>query len=369
MKNIIASVIEQIDQKKNMLSKKTVTVGFDGFYDQITRPIKHYTDENGPVFFQGIEELGQYITSKKNKSCSIELFETTKKIGGNAPIYANALGTLGLSVNLIGSLGDPVIHSVFNDVSDNCDLYSFADVGRATALEFDDGKIMMFPTFKLSGDPWEKIKQTIGLKKMRRFVADSDMLTIVNWSEVEHTEMILNAIIQEVMPKYENDISKYVLIDLSDCSKKKDDDILRIMKIIGGLNGWRKTVLGLNENEALSVYAAFSGKNSADLGEMCAYIYEKLNVNTLVIHTTDQCIAYSGEGLFSAKTFFFESPTISTGGGDNFNAGLTAALLMGLKEEHALVCANAVASFYVKHGYSPSLNELHAHLELWSKNI
>jgi len=53
-----------------------------------------------------------------------------------------------------------------------------------------------------------------------------------------------------------------------------------------------------------------------------------------------------------------ERPKLSTGGGDNFNAGLTWGLLQGFSLPEAAAFANAASGFFVAGGISPDLKNL-----------
>ena len=66
-----------------------------------------------------------------------------------------------------------------------------------------------------------------------------------------------------------------------------------------------------------------------------------------------------GDGRFlSLPTVNIESPVLTTGAGDNFNAGVIAGLLAGLPLEAGLRMGTMTASFYVATGRSPTLPEL-----------
>ena len=64
-----------------------------------------------------IADLGSRISAAAGKSANLELFPRFEKLGGNGPIMANALLSLGLSVRYVGALGNPSIHPVFRGLS------------------------------------------------------------------------------------------------------------------------------------------------------------------------------------------------------------------------------------------------------------
>jgi sugar/nucleoside kinase (ribokinase family) len=77
-----------------------------------------------------------------------------------------------------------------------------------------------------------------------------------------------------------------------------------------------------------------------------------------LIHSSQQSLAFSRQGVFSCTSFWTAHPKLSTGAGDHFSAGMAAAQLMQLDWESALIFANAVAGSYVRSGSSPTLNEV-----------
>jgi sugar/nucleoside kinase (ribokinase family) len=69
-------------------------------------------------------------------------------------------------------------------------------------------------------------------------------------------------------------------------------------------------------------------------------------------------MAWSDGGTTQISTFHTPSPKLSTGGGDNFNAGYCFARLCSFDVRSSLVVAAAVAGFYVSNGSSPTRAEV-----------
>ena len=53
-----------------------------------------------------------------------------------------------------------------------------------------------------------------------------------------------------------------------------------------------------------------------------------------------------------------ENPKLTTGGGDNFNAGYCVGQLLGYDVEDCMAMGMAVSGAYVKNGRSPFMDEL-----------
>lgn len=113
---------------------KSVTVGFDGYVDIITKPIKNtFTND----YFKTIKEFGEYIVSKADSNCSVEFTELKRKMGGNMPNFAYSLACKGVEVDAIGTLGEA---TEFDLLRDTCTVFSYSKEYTAHALEFTGGK-------------------------------------------------------------------------------------------------------------------------------------------------------------------------------------------------------------------------------------
>ncbi|MDO8686340.1 MAG: hypothetical protein Q7J78_06700 [Clostridiales bacterium] len=371
MRDRLQNVINSLEKKPVLLLGKEATIGFDGFIDYIVRVVKSKKSRGECVFFEDMEEFSSYILDKKGKSCTIELKGQMTKIGGNMPIMATALGRLGIKVNCIGAMGMPDIMQEFTGMrAENCSLFSVAEPGITTALEFDDGKIMLADMNAVDEVSWERIKSTVGVNKLSGFYEKSELIGMVNWSEIENSFGIWEGVLHEILPCLKPEPGRIIYFDLADCSKRYREDIEKALYLIGKFAAYGRVVLGMNENESRVVYNALTG--SSDFGclnEVGTGIYEKLDIDTLVIHPVNCSISWNKDGMHSADNFYISQPKLSTGGGDNFNAGFCWAMLMNMDITSSLVIANAVSGFYVKNGYSPGREEVIDFLKEWYKNI
>ena len=76
---------EQFASRKELLQKKTVCVGFDGFVDYVIRPVQTRTDEKNCTYFPTIDKFGEKITSLAGRSGNIELVMNSTDFGGCGP--------------------------------------------------------------------------------------------------------------------------------------------------------------------------------------------------------------------------------------------------------------------------------------------
>jgi len=372
MKKKIHGVIENLEESLRQYdSETTATIGFDGFIDYIVRVVKSKKSKHENVFFKGINEFGAYISEKSGKSCSIEIIGQMTKTGGNMPIMATALGRLGTRVNCIGALGLPDIRREFAGMrADGCALYSIAEPGITTALEFDDGKVMLADMTALDKISWEGIKSAIGEGVLSELYEKSTLIGLVNWSEIENSTEIWEGVLYEILPCLKHRPGRILFFDLADCSKRQGKDIEKVLHLIEKFSAYGRVVLGMNENESRLAYYALTGNSGNEsLERVGSGIYKKLNIDTLVIHPVDGSFAWNKDGDHYACNFHIRRPKLSTGGGDNFNAGFCWAMLMGLDITSSLIIANAISGFYVKNGYCGRREDIMDFLYKWYESI
>jgi len=363
MNDKLSHIIAAIKHNAALLTAKKITTGFDGFADTIVRIIKNKNTDNKNELFATIKDFGSYITAKAGSSFSLELEEVSVKPGGNMPITANALARLGAQVNCIGALGYPALHRMFKDLAAICNCYSFAEPGTATAYEFNDGKIMLAQMQVLNTFEWDAIKNIIGIDTLIKLYKESNLFCLLNWSEIDASAGIWKGMLKDVMPLC-NKEDKIIFIDLSDCSKRTDEAINEMLLLIKTFGAYAKVILSLNKNESNRICEVLYGRQQADDFKSTGLkIREQLSVDILLLHSSKKAMAFSQKECFAANSFFVSDPLISTGAGDNFNAGFVAAQLMNLDTESSLIFANAVAALYIQSGTSPQINDIIQFLE------
>ena len=350
-------VIKHLQEREACLPGKTAVIGFDGFVDSIMRVVEKRDGFGNLSFFQTIAELGTHLISKQNMSCSIELKQQHSKLGGNAPIMANALGQMGINVSCVGALGYPVIHDAFKKMSPNCKLTGFTNPGLTTALEFNDGKVMLSQTDMETS--WDNLKEIIGIDVISELFFKADLLGMVNWGEMAYTTSIWEGVIKEVLPNHSPNKKQIMFFDLSDFSKRSQEDIIHVVSLIEKFNRHYAVTLGLNENESRLMYGAlFNRGYDEDLSDIGRQLKERITIDRLIIHPTRSAMAWDQDGTYQIDNEYIEKPVLSTGGGDNFNAGFCMGALLGLDTPSLLLLANYASGFYVSHGYSADIEQL-----------
>lgn len=346
-----------------------VLIGFDGFVDAIIAVVdkRHDTDNYEPV--DTLDKFGQRIVDSAGRSSNVELVTKLEKLGGNGPIMANAMATAGLPVTYIGNLGESALHPVFNEFAEMATVHSIAEPGHTDALEFDDGKLMLGKHASLRHVNQETIDRQIGRDAYVELVRNTKFLGMVNWTMLTKLNTIWEALIEEVLPQMDND--RYVFIDLADPSKRTDADLAQAMELTKRLNTQSKVVVGFNLSEATQVAKVLGvsvpegdAAQKAGVEQIAIDLRDALDVHCVCVHPREGAAAVirTQAGVESAlfKGPFVAKPKLSTGAGDNFNAGFCLGLLAGLPIDQCLCTGTGTSGFYVRNAHSPSLDELAA---------
>jgi sugar/nucleoside kinase (ribokinase family) len=348
-----------------------VLIGFDGFVDAIIAVVdkRHDTDRYDPI--HTLDTFGQRIVDSAGRSSNVELVTKLEKLGGNGPIMANAMATAGLPVTYIGNLGEGKLNPVFNDFAEIATVHSIAEPGHTDALEFDDGKLMLGKHASLRHVNQDTIDQQIGRDKYVEIVRNTRFLGMVNWTMLTKLNTIWECLIEDVLPQMDND--RYVFIDLADPSKRTDEDLAEAMELTKRLNTESRVVVGFNLSEATQVAGVLGVEvpltdmaQKAAIEKIASDLREALDVHCVCVHPREgAAAAIKQPGSDTVETALFKGPFVakpklSTGAGDNFNAGFCLGLLAGLPVDQALCTGTATSGFYVRNAQSPTLDELAA---------
>ena len=346
-----------------------VVIGFDGMVDSIIEVVdkRHSLNSYDPL--ATIAEFGQRVSAAAGKSSNIELAVTLEKLGGNGPIMANAMASLGLPVTYCGAVGYPTLHVAFQPLADRCDVMSFCEPGYTDALEFSDGKLMLGKHGSLVDANAESLVARIGHETFRDAVDKCRLLGMVNWTMLVQTDTIWQYLIDRVLPEIDRSVPRTLFVDLTDPAKRTKDDLASALATCAKLGESADVVMGFNLSESSQVAAVLGltieGDPEAAIVDTAAAIRAKLGVATVVIHPRSGAAAahLEADGTVTTATFagpFVEKPKLSTGAGDNFNAGFCLGRLADLPLEQCLCLGTAVSGFYVRNAHSPSLADLAA---------
>ncbi len=160
--------------------------GFDGFVDEVVHTVDRRFDAERYSRIPTLSDYGKRIANASGLSINIEIVTVDKKLGGNGPIFANALKQYGAGITYIGSVGKDAIDPVFSELAQGSTLIGIADPARTDAMEFSDGKIIRSKLYALNDVSWESVLERVGLKAFVDYMDAADLISFNNWTMLPH---------------------------------------------------------------------------------------------------------------------------------------------------------------------------------------
>lgn len=324
---------------------KKVLLGFDGSVDYTVRPIRTAGKTN--QYFTTITDFGNYISSKAGLSCSIQNELIKSQTGGNAVFMAQSLKRLGFDVFLAGLLGERGHSAAFLALERmGIELCSYGNSQFCECYEFDDGKIMISHQIPDMLTPFEKLCDAMGSNVS--LFHDADLVAMLNWGEIYWMDRLWDKAAEYLYDGTKKAADKYVFFDPADLSCRPSDEIKHMLGSIKKASQSRRSILSINENEAICLSkAVFQGRGKEDILKC---LVEDGYVDEAVVHTLHHTVAYDGARFIREAVDRVEKPVISTGAGDHFNGGYCGALLRGDSLQNRVRAANRSAHHYLTTG-------------------
>lgn len=355
MKELCKHILYCLDHAQDQLEASQVFAGFDGYIDVLAKPVRKGSQQEGLLFFETISDFGAYLQTKAAKSCSVELHKIEKKAGGNAVIFSQVISGLGVQTSCAGAFGYPQMLKDFTEPNDRLQLISVSEPGYCTALEFQDGKVMLGENGDLNEMDYNRIQERIGKDRLCRLLDQVDVIALMNWSEVPNSTEIWRGLLAHIFPALAGQRRKSIFIDISDCSRRSPGEIREMISLLCSFTAYGDVTLSLNQNEFDRVAEALlppeSRKDTEAAGKS---ILQAGGFTYLILHRLDGAMAFHLSNAIFVPNHRVASPVISTGGGDNFNAGFVFGRISGMDLPAALLFANAVSSYYVAYGRNPT---------------
>ncbi len=353
----LRNAIEKLDNYK---SKKNFLIGFDGFVDEIIHVVDKRESPDEYKRIKDIPAFSERIASGAGLSANIELVPVQTKLGGNGPIMANAIIAQDHDVSYIGAIGNDAIDPVFEEFAGKCrEVVTVTEPGHTDALEFYDGKIMLGKMNNLVDVSIERLLEKISEEDLTRLITETDMIAFTNWTMLSN----LNGIIE----KFGSIISGLkkkprVFLDLADPRKRTTTDIRQVLTLISDLPC--ETILSMNMSESTTISLVLGIKEDEILPR-AMQIREKMGVAGIVIHPLNGAAIASKEDSLWLEGPFTRKPKLTTGAGDNFNAGFCNAWLGGFNPGECLMMGVCTSGYYVRNAQSPTRKELLQFMKEW----
>src|SRR3954462_7679465 len=351
----------KLAEKAQSIKSVKAMVGLDGFVDEIIAVVDKRHDHGKFEPVKTIGHLGAKITAAAGESSNYELVVKQRKLGGNGPIMANALASMGLDVTYIGNLGYPNLDPVFHDFAKKARVISIAEPGHTDALEFEDGKLMLGKHETLHDVNWDNLLSRVGRDQLKKLLDGSQLIGMVNWTMLPNMSRIWAKLLDEIVPNAERHQRK-LFIDLADPEKRTHGDILDALKMLTRFQDQVDVILGLNLKESMEVADVLGLPGRSDpeaaIEENARAIREKLHVECVVIPPRRSAAAATADASAAFQGPFVREPKISTGAGGHFNAGFCLGRVLGFTLPESLCTGVATSGYYVRNAESPSAAQL-----------
>ena len=368
MTSPLQSLIDRL-QRNAPATQHRAFVGFDGYVDKIQKVVraKHSAAHQ---YVETISELSGLIQTLAGRSGQIELVTEATKIGGNAPIMAHALASLGVPNRCIGTLSDPIFEQMHAD----CERVSLGPPAESNALEFGDGKVILSQVSVFERLRWSYVADEIGLDTLQKQYIDSQLVAFVDWANLPHGNDLWEGYLTHIVETTPTATPPIFFFDLCDPTKRSADDIREALRIVARYAPFGSVTLGMNENEARRIYLALHGHSPADtirlsetpdLVDIAIYIQQNTAIPTVLIHPTDCSLIATADGVLRVSGRLVPLPKVLTGGGDNLNAGFCWGLLNGYDLPDCLRLGMATSGAYIENGISPTVQDLVVYVQKW----
>ncbi|MBC5658750.1 hypothetical protein H8S44_03045 [Anaerosacchariphilus sp. NSJ-68] len=346
-------------------------IGFDGFVDEVVYPVDKRYDADRFDRIKYLADYGKKICDSAGLSMNVEMLPVQEKLGGNGPIFANSLAKHGFDVTYIGALGKESVHPVFYEFGQNAHLISISDPGHTDAIEFLDGKIISCKLEPLKEVNWKNFQEKVGAEVFAELLDRADFIGFENWTLVVNTTEVWKGIIQYVLPILKHTERKKLFIDLADPEKRTKEDILEAIRCLEEFEKSFEVILGLNEKESYEIAALYGYEKESfeSVLDVARLLKEKIQISTIVVHPVKTACAAGADGAYQVEGPYCQEPRLTTGAGDNFNAGFVLGQMLGCTLEESLLVGVANSGFYVRNARSANYEELQKFIMDWNKNV
>ncbi len=343
--------------------KALCMVGFDGFTDEIISVVDKRYQASSFDPMHTIQQFGERILSAAGKSCNIELVVREKRLGGNAPLMARGLVEGAHRLVFVGAIGaNDLVEPLFQPLADRCEqVITLCSSGHSDALEFNDGKVFLGKLASLLEVNRETLLKHLALKDWISLLDRTSLLACANWTMLPMMTDIWKWMKQDIVPHL-NQKSRWLFVDLADPAKRTDRDLKEALEALKNLNGAYSVILGLNQAESERVARVLGIQIEGDEPEKVKGLAQKIRAEVsyqqVVIHHKTFAVTASNDGAWAVKGPYVQKPLLSTGGGDNFNAGYCTGLLYGCTPEEALLVGVSTSGYYVQFAQTPTMEQL-----------
>lgn len=355
-------------ERSSQLASRQAFVGLDGFVDRIVKAVDKRSGP-GDAFrpIPTLTELSKRIGTAAGRGTNIELFLEREKVGGNGPIFAQALLASQVQVKAVGAFGKNEVHPVFEEFVKKTKAVSLCDPGITHALEFEDGKLMLGMMSQFEEITYDHLVHTMGEGALLDAMSRANLIALVNWTMIPHFSQILSAWVDKLLPNLGPTENRVFFFDPADPEKRPESEYLAYLEQVKRFHAYGRVVLSVNGKEAEAAAECLGVPGKVDSFEHCkkvaSDIRQKLEIECVTIHGMQWASCATRDEVIGLEVPHRSKPVISTGAGDHFDAGFSVGELLLLPPSECLKLGVLYSGYYVRTGKSPSLGNIEAFLK------
>ena len=90
-----------------------------------------------------------------------------------------------------------------------------------------------------------------------------------------------------------------------------------------------------------------------------------MGIYCLMVHPVHSACCVVGSQYFNVSGPYCQKPVLTTGAGDNLNAGFCLGMCLGLDPLQCLMLGVSTSGFYVRNAHSPTFEQVIQFAEAW----
>jgi len=365
-------VIKDFDRSVQRISsyfegqKGKVTIGIDGYIDEVWNMVKRTNGSAHFEFYQKVEDFANVLRGVGAGGIGIECVRKRRSCGGFTANTGRAIGRLGVDVIHIAMYGKDQIDPVFQEFGKKCKIISIGAPAVSQNYEFKDGKIMLSSSQEIMNLDWERLTSSLSNEVLSNVYGDADIIGFGYWSNMMAFDDMVAKICENFIIPGKSGKTTRMFFDFADLRKRGKHDLMHTLGVLGVLNKKVPMTLSLNEHEAGILFNLmskdFDWRMPSESVEVdIEFVRSKIELDELIVHTPYFAVgATATEGVATVLQNYCEDPVATTGAGDNFNGGYIAASVSygELSLSERLLVGNATTGFYIRYGYPPTADEV-----------
>jgi sugar/nucleoside kinase (ribokinase family) len=330
-----------------------VVFGFDGVVDNV-RTIERNAGGDGMPQIETLRDFGERVVTSadNNSSLSFEWNQADQRTGGHVAHLSRVYDRLGFEPTMLGMCGDPIL-DIFRDEFEGCTIHTLGAPGYADAVEFNDGKMILYENGGAAEFDWAELESRVGADTLVDEIDGARLLGIGYWTMIPALADVLDGLREHVVPRLSSP-PEHVLLDPADI---RGLDRATLTETIAATRRLASAVgsvtVSANRSETSVLASELAGGTGETFTEECRRVFDNLGVDRFVGHSMTQAVVVSDDESSTVAVEPVESPELTTSAGDHFNAGLSLGLVEGLPDDAAVLLGNALAREFVRTGETP----------------